>query len=140
MGIKPFPTLSKAPSSRSFDPGSYPEEVFEAQNGAKTILRYGNKRTDARLDISFKGLSDSETVSILQNYTQVNSTDTEYLTFSNSNGLAGIDNSTLLGYMDGNSSNMDGMKWRYKEPPKVTTTYKNFHNVRCSFVGCQYGS
>ena len=140
MGIKSFPTLSKAPSSRSFDIGSYPEEVFEAQNGAKTILRYGNRRTDAKLDFSFKGLSDSDTASILENYTQVNSTDTEYLVFNSSNGLAGIDSSSLQGYMNGISPLMDGMRWRYKEPPKVTTTYKNFHNVRCSFVGCQYGS
>ena len=140
MGIKSFPTLSKAPSSRSFDIGSYPEEVFEAQNGAKTILRYGNRRTDAKLDFSFKGLSDSDTASILENYTQVNSTDTEYLVFNTTNGLAGIDSSTLHGYINGLSPLMDGMRWRYKEPPKVTTTYKNFHNVRCSFVGCQYGS
>lgn len=139
MGIKPFP-LNKAPSSRSFDIGSYPEEVFEAQNGAKTFLRYGNKRINAKLDISFKGLSDSEAVSILENYTQVNSTDTEYLTFARTNLWADTEYGPFIGYTDQYSSLMDGMKWRYKEPPKVTTTYKNFHNVRCSFVGCQYGS
>jgi len=139
MGIITFP-LHKAPSSRSFDIGSYPEEVFEAQNGAKTILRYGNKRINAKLDISFKGLTDSETVSILENYTQVNSTDTEYLSFETDNLWADTEYGPFISYTDMYSPEMDGMKWRYKEPPKVTTTYKNFHNVRCSFVGCQYGS
>lgn len=139
MATVEFP-ISKAPSSRSFDIGSYPEEVFEAQNGAKTILRYGNKRTDAKLDMSFKGLSDAELNSILTNYITINSTDTNYLVFDQTNGLAGIDLSNVVGYIRGDTSQMDGMKWRYKEPPKVTTTYKNFHNVRCSFVGCQYGS
>ena len=42
-------------------------------------------------------------------------------------------------YLNGSdNAKNDGMIWRYREPPKITTTHNNFHNVKCSFVGCQY--
>ena len=40
-----FPAIK--PSSRSYTPGRYPQVEFIAQNGAKTVLRYGNKKVDA---------------------------------------------------------------------------------------------
>ena len=40
-----------APSSRSFKAGEYPQAVFEAQNGAKTIMRYGKNRVNATLTL-----------------------------------------------------------------------------------------
>ncbi len=40
--IRPFPNIK--PTSRSYTPGSYPQTEFVAQNGAKSVIRYGNKK------------------------------------------------------------------------------------------------
>ncbi len=44
-----FPTIK--PSSRTFTAGRYPQTEFVAQNGAKTVIRYGNKQVDAKLTL-----------------------------------------------------------------------------------------
>ena len=40
-----FPNIK--PTSRSYTPGNYPQVEFVAQNGAKSVIRYGNKKVDA---------------------------------------------------------------------------------------------
>ena len=138
-----FPNLSRSVSRRSFDPGRYPEEIFESQNGTKTIIRYGNKRVDAKLDCEFKGLNDDDVALILDNYKQVMSSSQYVRLFLGSGITSGVDSSsTFASYLNGypgvHAAKNDGMMWRYREPPKITTTHNNFHNVKCSFVGCQY--
>ena len=61
-----FPTIK--PSSRTFTPGRYPQVEFVAQNGAKTVLRYGNKQVDAKLTLGFTNLTDSEVNEILNTF------------------------------------------------------------------------
>ncbi len=136
-----FPqTLSRAVSRRSFDPGRYPEEIFESQNGTKTIIRYGNKRVDAKLDCEFKGLNDDDVALILDNYKQVMGSSSNRRLVLGTNVTSGVSaSSDFSSYLNGSdNAKNDGMMWRYREPPKITTTHNNFHNVKCSFVGCQY--
>ena len=136
-----FPqNLSRAVSRRSFDPGRYPEEIFEAQNGTKTIIRYGNKRIDAKLDCEFKGLNDIDVTRILANYEEVmGSSSNRRLVFGEVITSGVSLSSEFSSYLNGSDNTKnDGMMWRYREPPKITTTHNNFHNVKCSFVGCQY--
>ena len=71
MADVPFPP-NIAPSSRSFTPGEYPQTVFEAQNGAKSIIRYGNKAVNSTLTLGFTNVSDGDAVLILGNYNNVN--------------------------------------------------------------------
>ena len=79
-----FPAIT--PSSRSYSPGTYPQTVFEAQNGAKSGIRYGNRRVNAQLNVSFSNIPDSEVVAILQNYRSVNS-EWDYVVFDMNNVL-----------------------------------------------------
>ncbi|HCT53566.1 MAG TPA: hypothetical protein DF712_14025, partial [Balneola sp.] len=53
-----------APSSRSYKAGEYPQEVFESQNGSKSIIRYGNKAVNATLTLGFTNISDADALSI----------------------------------------------------------------------------
>jgi len=136
-----FPqNLSRAVSRRSFDPGRYPEETFESQNGTKTIIRYGNKRVDAKLDCEFKGLNDTDVTRILANYEEVmGSSSNRRLVFGDVITSGVSLTSEFSRYLNGSdNAKNDGMIWRYRDPPKITTTHNNFHNVKCSFVGCQY--
>ena len=40
--VRPFPNIK--PASRSYTPGTFPQTEFIAQNGAKSVIRYGNKK------------------------------------------------------------------------------------------------
>ena len=125
-----FPSIK--PSSRSYSPGEYPQTNFEAQNGAKTIMRYGKNRVNATLTLGFANIADADAALILANYENVNS-DWDYVTFSSANGTVGVDSTSLSNYFKESGS---GLKWRYSGPPSVTSTFKGMSNVSCSFVAC----
>ena len=125
-----------APSSRSYTAGEYPQTVFEAQNGAKSIIRYGNKAVNSTLTLGFTNVPDSVAVGILGNYNSVNS-DWDYVTFDESHGLQGIESALLLAHVESGSSS--GLKWRYSAPPSVTSVQPGINNVSCSFVACLDG-
>ena len=125
-----FPSIK--PSSRSYSPGEYPQTNFEAQNGAKTIMRYGKNRVNATITLGVANIADADAALILANYEDVNS-DWDYVTFSSSNGTVGVDSTSLSNYFKESGS---GLKWRYSGPPSVTSTFKGMSNVSCSFVAC----
>ena len=127
---RPFPTLK--PSSRSYTPGTYPSTDFESLDGTKTHIRYGNKRVNATLRLGFLNITDAQTYEILENYREVNSV-YDYVTFSSANGTAGVGSTSLSNYFKESGS---ALKWRYSEPPSVTSTFKGMSNVSCSFVAC----
>ena len=125
-----FPSVK--PSSRSYEPGDYPSNTFESLDGTKTHLRFGNKRLNATLTLSFNNIEDSDAALILANYENVNS-DWDYVTFNRGHATSGITDSNLLSYLRESGSSL---KWRYSEPPKVTSVYPGISNVTCSFVAC----
>ena len=137
---QPFPTVK--PTSRSYNPGTYPSTTFESLDGTKTHLRYGNKRVNATLQLGFSNISDADAFLILENYRLVNSV-WDYVTFNSESGLAGVGGTghtmpdgslgNLAAYMDEAPS---GLKWRYSGPPSVTSSFKGKSNVSCSFVAC----
>ena len=127
------------PTSRNYSPGEFPQSVFEAQNGAKTVLRYGNKRVNASLSLSFKNIDDDQAAEILANYESINS-DWDYLNFNGTDVLKGIEptTSTLKTYVRESNS---GLRWRYAKAPQVSSgTYPGVSNVSCSFVACLDGT
>ena len=127
---QPFPTVK--PTSRSYNPGTYPSTTFESLDGTKTHLRFGNKRVNATLTLGFSNISDADAALILANYENVNS-DWDYVTFSSANGTVGVDSTSLSNYLKESGS---GLKWRYSGPPSITSTFKGMSNVSCSFVAC----
>ncbi len=138
-----FPSIK--PSSRTFTPGRYPQTEFVAQNGAKTVIRYGDKQVDAKLTLNFTNILDSQAFDILKNYQDVNSK-YNYVTFNQDSGLAGIggDGHTMP---DGSLGNLAAyvdavplkLRYRYDGPPTVTSVRPNRSNVQCKFVACLDG-
>ena len=124
-----------APSSRSFTAGEYPQTVFEAQNGAKSIIRYGNKAVNSTLTLGFTNVPDSVAVGILGNYNSVNS-DWDYVVFGTTRGMQGVEDEDLRAEIYGDS---EGTRWRYSAPPSVTSVQPGINNVSCSFVACLDG-
>jgi len=138
MAQRTFP-VGITPTSRNYSPGEFPQSVFEAQNGAKTVLRYGNKRVNASLSLSFKNITDNQAAEILANYESINS-DWDYLNFNGTDVLKGIEptTSTLKTYVRESNS---GLRWRYSKAPQVSSgSYPGVSNVSCSFVACMDGT
>ena len=131
--IRSFPTIK--PSSRSYTPGTYPQVEFVAQNGAKTVLRYGNKKVDAKLSLGFTNITDSQASEILDLYEEVNS-DYDYISFTSANALAGINSSSLINNMAEKDSNGVKLRYRFDGPPSVSSVRPGRSNVQCKFVAC----
>ncbi len=132
----PFPNVK--PSSRSYTPGTYPQTEFVAQNGAKTVIRYGNKKTDAKLSLGFTNITDDNALLILNLYEEVNS-DYDYISFTSANALAGVNSSNLVNNMAEKDSNGVKLRYRFDGPPSVSSVRPGRSNVQCKFVACLDG-
>ena len=141
-----FPNIK--PSSRSYTPGTFPQTEFVAQNGAKTILRYGNQKTDAKLTLGFTNITDEEVNEILDKYEEVNSV-YNYIHFTSIGAMAGINDVALIsGVNDINlrskvqerdTSGNTLLRYRFDGPPTVTSVRPGRSNVQCKFVACLDG-
>ena len=123
-----FPAL--VPSSRSYSPGVFPEQQFQAQNGAVVRVRYGNQRYSSSLSLTFANILDADAASILQNYVDVMDDD-NYAEFTKDNVAAGADESLIPWIRETNSL----LKWKYASPPSVTSVKKGLSTVTCEFIG-----
>ena len=127
-----FPDIK--PSSRSFTAGKYPETTFESLDGTKTYLRFGNQAINATLSLCFSNINDTHTANILNTYFNSKADPTNFINLSASTGaLAGID------YNPGENSLLQRvakykspLKWRFSNPPTVTSTFNGLSNVSCS--------
>jgi hypothetical protein len=128
MAAIAFPLLK--PSARSYSPGTFPQTEFRAQNGALTILRYGNRRVDSTLSLEFRNITDDNAALIIQNYEAVNSRDNN-VTFTETTGAAG----TSAAYSKFIKEDGTGLKWRYAGPPEITSVVNGRCTVVCEFVG-----
>jgi len=135
-----FPAALPAPSSRTYSPGDYPQVEFEAQNGAKTVIRYGKNRTGSLLTLTYNNISDDLAGHIISNYVAVMSI-YDYVDFENSKAMDGIEDTqagsgfSLRKYMK-ESPEFSAQKWRYDGPPEVTSVVPGRSNVQCKFVAC----
>ena len=128
MAAVSFPAL--VPSSRSYTPGVFPEQQFQAQNGAVVRVRYGNQRYSSSLSLSFANITDSNAALILQNYVDVMDDD-NYAEFTTSNVAAGVSTGLVPWIRETNSL----LKWKYASPPSVTSVKPGLSTVTCEFLG-----
>ena len=140
--IVDFPNIK--PTSRSYTPGNYPQVEFVAQNGAKSVIRYGNKKVDAKLTLGFTNIEDAQANEILNLYDNVNS-DYDFIHFPSTSALAGIAapptlDSTLRDKMgERGSFGNTLLRYRFDGPPTVTSVRPGRSNVQCKFVACLDG-
>ncbi len=135
--IVDFPSIK--PTSRTYTPGKYPQVEFVAQNGAKSVLRYGNKPVDAKLTLGFTNITDSQANEILQKYEEVNSV-YKFIHFPSDSSMAGIEDETLrFRFQERDTSNNTLLRYRFDGPPTVTSVRPGRSNVQCKFVACLDG-
>ena len=133
MGVKrDFPQL--VPSSRQYKPGRLPETIFEAQNGATTFVQFGNQFVNAELSMTFKNITDDQAADIINHYRSV--LENDWVAFNSTRGLTGLGSNLYNAYDRGD----DKLRWRYRNPPQVTSVYPGISTVSCSFTGFFYGA
>lgn len=121
-----FPFL--VPTRRSYTPGRYPQTMFEAQNGAVSVMRYSSKSVNAQLQLVFENISDDEADQLIDHYNSVND-DWDYAFFdARDPALAGMSN-PLRQNIDGEPG---GLRWRYTEPPSITSVFPGVSTVECN--------
>ena len=123
-----FPFLT--PTRRQYTPGRYPQTVFEAQNGATSVMRFASKWVNAKLQLTFENISDDDADRIIDHYIQVND-DWDYAFISATDPV-------LKGMVNDLRQNIDGrprgLRWRYTEPPTVTSVFPNVSTVECNLT------
>lgn len=118
------------PSSRAYDPGSWPVKTYQAMDGAEVRLLYGSKRTGMKLRLSYENVSDQAAERFLQHYSDRKGT---FLTFQlpagakAKAGWAGSDASLDVG--------ATGNAWRYAEAPTVTNVRPGRSSVTVNLIG-----
>ena len=132
-----FPNIK--PTSRTYTPGKYPQAEFVAQNGAKTILRYGNKPVNAKLTLGFTNITDAQANQILEKYEEVNSV-YDYIHFPSDSSIAGVNSAALRSrFQERDTSGNTLLRYRFDGPPTVTSVRPGRSNVQCKFVACLDG-
>lgn len=119
-----FPTLS--PSARSYTPGDWAQEKYRNISGAEVRIRYGDKRTEAKLSLRYQNISDTEAELFLQDY------DANYGTFKSFS----LPVEVLAGWTGSNFvPDTDGLKYRYDGPPQVQSVRPGVSNLSVELVG-----
>ena len=125
-----FRPTNLVPSTRSYSPGDYPQLEFEAQNGVKTVIRYGKYRTGSTLALGFNNISDADAATILLHYQEVQSVWGE-VNFAGTGVIEGADSNIQSFFIERTE-----LKWKYDGPPEVTSVVPGRSNVQCKFVAC----
>ena len=125
MAAVSFPTLT--PSARSYKPGSFPIEQFQGQNGAVTAVKFGNRRADSELTMTFQNITDAQGAEILANYDSVmngldSNGDWNYIQFpsADSGAMAGIPNQSMR---EATAETNLIRRYRYAEAPQFVSTF-----------------
>ena len=100
------------------------------------MVRFGNRRVDSELSLEFQNITDADAALILENYEAVNSS-WDYVTFTTGNGARGV-SGTLVSYI--REVGGSGLRWRYAEPPSVTSIFPGRSTVQCKFIGIMDGA
>ena len=128
------------PTSRSYKPGKYPQSQFQATNGATTVVQYGSQCYNSELTLTYANIRDERAQQLMRLYDNVNK-DWNYLIIDN-NPPSLEDNTSggLGGIMDGNLRDRVGevnrtLKYRFKEPPTLTSVMPGVSTVQMNLVG-----
>ena len=126
-----FPQL--APSSRSFSYGNYPVKNYNAMDGFETRILFGSARFNFTLNLSYDNIADDEAVKFLKHFDEQTGTFQTFFIGANEEA------SPTAGPKKGTDMDLAEMipgsgKWRYSEPPSITSVYPGVSSVRVVLV------
>ena len=118
------------PTSRSFTEGRYPQQEFQALNGATTILRYGNQPSGAELALGYDNIADGYGGWFVDVYNQQHTIGDGWVVLTVADALGGMEASLASLVAKANT----GQRWRFAEPPTVESTFRRLCSVRIKLL------
>ena len=119
-----YPTLS--PSGRNYTPGDWAQKKYKAMSGAEVRIRYGDQRTESRLTLQYRNITDANAALFLADYNE------NYGTFK----AFTLPVEVLAGWSGSNYvPNTGAMKYRYNSPPQLQAVRPGITNVSVELVG-----
>ena len=119
-----FPTLQ--PSARQYVPGDWAVKKVNSISGAETRIRYGDKRFNATLSLTYNNIADAEADKFLTHY------DAQYGTYSKFTLPAEV----LAGWTGDNYvPNTGSMRFRYSGPPTIAAVRPGVSTVTINLTG-----
>jgi hypothetical protein len=119
-----FPDIK--PASREYDPGDWPIKRYSSNSGAEVRMLYGSRRVNAKLRLGYENIPDANAQSFLDDFNAQAGT---YATFT-------LPGNVFAGWT-GSRSSIDAppsTRWRYEEPPRVTSVFPGRSSVQISLV------
>jgi len=122
-----FPTL--VPTSRAFDPGSFPVKVFRAESGKEVRILQGSSRTDLKLSLTYANITDAQAQEFLTHYDDRKGTLKRFTLGSEAEeGFEG----SASGFFENKDA---GVKYRYEQAPQFTQVRPGISTVTVSLIG-----
>lgn len=125
MAAVNFPDLE--PSARSYKPGSFPIEQFQGQNGAVTAVKFGNRKADSELTLTFQNITDAQGYEIFENHETVmggldSNGDWNYIELpdTDTGAMAGIKDESMR---KATAETARVRRYRYAEAPQFISTF-----------------
>ena len=131
--MHPFPDYI-IPTGRTYKPGKLPETEFTSRNGTTSFVQYGQNFVNAELTLNFANINDGSAFEILQHYERVLGDD--FVIFDNNAGFQGMNAELIGGLQNGRGL----LRWRYSDPPQITSVYPGVSSVQVQFIGYLYGA
>lgn len=121
-----FPTLT--PTQRVYDPGDWPSKIFNSLSGREYRIRYGDRRTNAKLSLSYDNITDAQAEQFLTHYYETTGTFSTFtVPAATSNGWTGT--ATAL------NPGSTGSAYRYASAPQITSVRPGRSSVKVELVG-----
>ena len=118
-----------APTSRQFNPGSYPQKSYRSLAGVVVKRSFGSKPTGATLRLDFNNIADTKVVAILNHYQSQTAANQRFKVTATT--MAGLSTS-LTALADGSA---DNLRWEYSQPPAVESIRPGVSRVQIQLLG-----
>jgi hypothetical protein len=117
------------PTSRSFTPGTYPQKAYRSMAGIVTKRTFGNRPSQAKLDLEFQNVNDTTAAAIISHYRAQTAANRRFNVTATT--MAGLDISLLV-LANGSS---DTLRWEYANPPEVQSVRPGKSSITVSLIG-----
>ena len=119
-----YPTLK--PSARTYTPGNWANKQYNSISGSETRIRYGDKRYNATLQLTYSNISDTDADKFLADY------DANFGTYKKFT----LPSEVLAGWSGTNYVPDTGaMQFRYSAPPSIASVRPGVSVVTIQLVG-----
>ena len=119
-----YPTLN--PSSRAYDPGDWANKQFNSVSGAEVRIRYGDKRYNAKLSLTYTNIPDEKASEFLVHYNAQYGTYQQFV----------LPTEVLAGWGAANYiPNQSVMQFRYAQAPRIDSVRPGISTVSVNLTG-----